>query len=121
MTDFSKITPANLISADTIMGTNVYNRDGEKLGEVESLMMDRISGRAVYAIMSFGGILGMGEKHHPLPWSTLKYDTGKKGYVVSIDAKNLKDAPSYDKVGTFDWTSDYGRRVDKYYDAPTAW
>ncbi len=59
-------------------------------------MLDKVSGQAIYAIMSFGGFLGMGEKHHPLPWSSLKYDTGKEGYVVDLDKKQLEGAPSYD-------------------------
>ncbi len=121
MTELTKITSATLISADDVTGTNVYNLAGEKLGEVDDVLIDKASGRAVYAILSFGGILGMGEKHHPLPWSTIKYDTLKGGYVVNLDKKNLKDAPSYAKDDKFDWTPDYGRRVDKYYNTPTFW
>ena len=121
MTDMTKITSATLIAADAVTGTNVYNPTGEKLGEVDDVMIDKVSGRAVYAIMSFGGFLGMGEKYHPLPWQTLKYDTAKGGYVVNLDKKRLEDAPNYDKEGKFDWTPDYGRTVDKYYGVPPIW
>lgn len=121
MTDTIKITKENLIAADAVTGTNVYNPSGDKLGQVDDVMIDKLSGRAVYAIMSFGGILGLGEKYHPLPWSTLKYDTNKGGYVVNLSKENLTNAPSYDRAEKFDWTPDYGRRVDEYYKTPTFW
>jgi hypothetical protein len=84
-------------------------------------MIDKVSGRAIYAVMSFGGFLGMGEKYHPLPWATLKYDAQKGGYVVNLDKKLLEGAPNYDSRSEFKWTPDYGRRVDSYYKVPTYW
>ena len=120
MTDLT-LTPKNLIAAERVTGTDVYNLKGDKLGTVEDIMIDKVSGRAIYAVMSFGGFLGIGDKHHPLPWSTLKYDTAKEGYVVDLDKDMLKDAPTYDDNESFAWTPDYGRRVDKYYDVPTYW
>ena len=75
----------SLISASKVTGTNVYNRQGEKLGSVYDVMLDKVSGRVAYAIMSFGGFLGMGENYHPLPWRALTYDTRQDGYVVDID------------------------------------
>ncbi len=110
-----------LISADKVEGTDVYNARGEKLGTVEDIMIDKVSGRAIYAIMSFGGCLGMGEKYHPLPWSALTYDETKGGYVVNLDKKMLEQAPTYDNVEDFQWTPDYGRQVDRYYNAPSYW
>jgi hypothetical protein len=71
--------------------------------------------------MSFGGFLGIGEKYHPLPWSTLNYDESKGGYVVNLDKKMLERAPTYDMDEDFHWTPDYGRQVDRYYSAPTYW
>jgi len=68
--------------------------------------------------MSFGDFLGMGEKFHPMPWATLKYDDQKGGYAVNLDKKRLEDAPTYDGGSEFTWTSDYGRTVDSYYKAP---
>ena len=110
-----------LIAADKVKGTNVYNTAGEKLGSVDDVMIDKSSGRAIYAVMSFGGCLGMGEKYHPLPWSTLKYDTEKSGYVVNLDKKQLQDAPNFDEGTAFTWTPEYGKRVDSYYNVPTYW
>ena len=121
MTEATAVTSGNLIGAGKVKGTNVYNAAGEKLGSVDDIMIDKVSGRAIYAVMSFGGFLGMGEKHHPLPWSTLKYDTAKGGYVVHLDKKQLQDAPNFDRATAFTWTPEYGRRVDSYYKVPTYW
>jgi sporulation protein YlmC with PRC-barrel domain len=120
MADETQITSGSLIPAEKVNGTNVYNRQGEKLGHVEDIMLDKISGRVCYAVMSFGGFLGMGEKHWPLPWSALTYDKGKEGFVVDIDKRRLENAPSYD-ADEFEWTPDYGRSVDRYYNVPTYW
>jgi hypothetical protein len=121
MTDATSITTGTLISAQKVKGTTVYNLAGEKLGSVNDIMIDKVSGRAIYAVMSFGGFLGMGEKFHPLPWATLKYDDQKGGYVVNLDKKLLQGAPTYDSGSEFKWTSDYGRTVDSYYKAPSYW
>jgi hypothetical protein len=71
--------------------------------------------------MSFGGFLGTGEKYHPLPWATLKNDARKGGYVVNLDKKLPEGAPNYDRGSAFDWTPDYGRKVDSYYKTPSYW
>ena len=89
-------TARNLIAAEKVEGTDVYNLQGEKLGTVDDIMIDKVSGKAIYAIMSFGGFLGIGEKYHPLPWSTLKYDESKGGYVVGLD-RICSKAPTHDQ------------------------
>ena len=121
MAEATSITSGTLIAAEKVKGTDVYSGAGEKLGSVEDIMIDKVSGRAIYAVMSFGGFLGMGEKHHPLPWATLKYDTQKGGYVVNLDKKQLEGAPNYDRDSEFKWTPDYGRKVDSYYNVPSSW
>ena len=80
MPDVMEITNGSLIAASKVNGTNVYNPAGDKLGSVEDIMLDKVSGRAIYAIMSFGGFLGLGEN---AAWSTLKYDTNRGGYRQS--------------------------------------
>src|ERR1700730_13328228 len=80
----------NLISADKVVGTTVYNRQGENLGSVYGLMLNKLNSRVAYAIMSFGGFLGMGESYHPLPWRVLTYDTRLGGYVVDLDRSRLE-------------------------------
>ena len=121
MIEATSITSGTLIAADNIKGTDVYNLAGDKLGMVDDIMVDKVSGRAIYAVMSFGGFLGMGEKYHPLPWATLRYDTQKAGYVVNLDKKQLEGAPNYDSDLDFKWTPEYGRSVDSYYKTPSYW
>ena len=108
-----------LISSDRAVGTAVYNRHGEHLGSVYNLMIDKYSGRVAYAVMSFGGFLGMGESYHPLPWRALTYDTRKGGYVVDVDRMRLEKAPSYMSSTAPNWSDrTYGHRVDDFYGVP---
>jgi hypothetical protein len=121
MADAISVSSGTLIAAGKVNGSKVYNLAGEHLGDIEDIMMDKVSGRAIYAVMSFGGFLGIGEKHHPLPWATLKYDMQKDGYVVDLDKQKLEGAPSYNHGGDFDWSRDYSRKVDSYYNVPAYW
>ena len=84
-----------LISSEDVEGTNVYDMKATKIGEVDHLMIDKISGRVTYAVMSFGGFLGLGHSHYPIPWGALKYDTKLDGYVTGISEQQLKDAPAF--------------------------
>jgi hypothetical protein len=119
MADVATNETSNLISADKVTGTTVYNRQGEKLGSVYDVMLNKRSGEVAYAIMSFGGFLGMGESYHPLPWRTLTYDTRMEGYVVDIDRNRLEGAPYYDARTEPDWSDRaYSRRIDEYYGYP---
>ena len=105
-----------LIASNKVEGTAVYDRQGERLGSVHNLMVDKRSGQVAYAVLSFGGFLGMGASYHPLPWKALTYDTGKGGYVVDIDKDRLRGAPSFAEGETPDWRDPaYGRGVDDYY------
>lgn len=106
----------DLIASNKVEGTAVYNRQGERLGDVYNFMVDKRSGQVAYAVMSFGGFLGMGESYHPLPWKALTYDTGMGGYVVDIDTDRLRGAPSYSASESPDWSDrTYGSRIDDYY------
>src|ERR1700683_3516772 len=107
----------NLISADKVVGTSVYNRQGENLGSVYGLMLNKLNGQVAYAIMSFGGFLGIGESYHPLPWKMLTYDPRRDGYVVDLDRSLLKAAPSFTRSNAPDWDT-YGKTVDEYYGVP---
>ena len=84
-----------LISSDKVEGTSVYNRNGENIGTINHLMIDKVSGQVEYAVMSTGGFLGIGESYHPLPWRILSYDTALGGYVVDLDRHRLEGAPTY--------------------------
>jgi hypothetical protein len=85
----------SLISADKVEGTAVYDPQGEKLGTVQTIMIDKLSGKGAYAVMSFGGFMGIGDRYHPLPWSVLTCDTQKGGYTVDLDRSTLETAPTY--------------------------
>lgn len=121
MSDMDKMTSGNLINAEKVHGTDVYNTQGEKLGEIEDLVLDKVDGRVQYAVLSFGGFLGFGDKRYPLPWGALKYDTLKSGYMVNLDKRQLENAPAFEADEPIDWTPDYGRRVDAYYKIPGGW
>ena len=105
-----------LIASNKVEGTAVYNRQGEKLGSVYNFMVGKRSGKVAYAVMSFGGFLGMGQSYHPLPWEVLTYDTNQGGYVVDLDKDRLTNAPSY-RAGEDPFASDplFGQRIDDYW------
>ena len=113
---------SNLIPSDKVEGTAVYNREGEKLGSIHSVMIDKISGKVAYAVMSFGGFLGMGDSYHPLPWHVLTYDTGQGGYVVDLDRNKLEEAPTYATSETPNWSDRrWGQQVHDYYGTRPYW
>jgi hypothetical protein len=82
-----------LIGSDKVDGTAVYGADQKKIGSVERVMIDKLSGKVAYAVISYGGFLGMGEDHNPTPWSNLKYDTNLGGYLVNLTKDQLEKAP----------------------------
>jgi sporulation protein YlmC with PRC-barrel domain len=92
-----------LIASDKVEGTSVYNGAGEKLGSIYNLMVDKRSGKVAYAVMSFGGFLGMGSDYHPLPWEQLSYDRSKGGYVVDLSREQLEAAPTYSDAEAAIW------------------
>ena len=105
----------HVISSDKVEGTLVYNARGDKLGSIDDLMIDKYSGNVRYAVMEFGGFLGMGTDRYPLPWSMLKYDTALEGYVVPVDKSQLEKAPRYSPTETPEYSDEYGRKVHDYY------
>ena len=113
---------ASVISAAKVTGTNVYSTDGDHLGEIQDVMIDKRSGKIAYAVLSFGGLLGIGQRYHPLPWATLKYDTRQGGYVVGINADQLEDAPTYGGNEMPAWGDRaYETRIHDYYKAVPYW
>jgi len=116
-TDTSDVHP--LILANRVTGTPVFNKAGERIGHIDDLSINRISGQIVYVIMSFGGFLGIGEKFHPLPWSILDYDPEQDGYVVPLDKGALEAAPTYDRYELAELGGPshqtYGEQIFGYY------
>ena len=111
----------SLIASDKVEGTAVYGTDQNKIGELERVMIDKLSGKVAYAVVSFGGFLGMGEDYYPLPWSTLKYDTSLGGYRVGFTKDQLEKAPKYSQSTGWNWNRENDRRVYDYYKAQPYW
>jgi hypothetical protein len=120
----NKIIPEthHLIASDRIEGTPVRRLDGEKIGTIQRLMVDKLSGNVAYAVLSFGGLLGMGEKHFPIPWARLKYDLAQEAYRLDLTDEELKSAPTYRADKEFDW-GDRSQEIviHSYYKTPNYW
>jgi len=86
-----------LMGADTLIGNDVCNRKGENIGDIKEIMLDTFSGKVCYAVLSFGGFLGMGEKLFAVPWDALKLDTEHKRFVLNMEKDRLEKAPGFDK------------------------
>ena len=110
-----------LIASDKVEGTAVYGSDQNKIGELERVMIDKLSGKVAYAVISFGGFLGIGEDYYPMPWSTLKYDTNLGGYRIGVTKDQLEKAPKYSENTGWSWNRDNDRRVYDYYKAEPYW
>ena len=113
---------ARLIASDKVEGTPVYRSNGERVGQIERIMIDKISGKVAYAVMSFGGFMGIGEDYYPLPWPLLTYNPRLDGYEVNIGEQQLKGAPKYSKHESWDWSdAARGRKLYAYYDITPLW
>jgi PRC-barrel domain protein len=93
----------DLIASDKVEGTPVYRSNGEQIGSIERIMIGKRSGKVGYAVMSFGGFMGIGEDYYPLPWSLLTYNERLGGYEVNITEQQLKGAPRYGQHENWDW------------------
>ena len=103
------------ISSRKVAGTAVYNANGDKLGSIDDVIIDKLSGQVRYAALEFGGFLSVGMDRYPIPWSMLKYDTRFDGYVVPLRKEQLEKAPRYGQSSMPEYTDDYGRKVHDYY------
>ena len=103
------------ISAARVKGSTVYNSAGESIGHVEDVILDKMSDRILFAVLGFGGFLGIGEKYHDVPWSLLDYSKERGGYVVPLSKDALKAAPVYDMAELLKDDGAIGRHVDTYY------
>ncbi len=111
----------NLIGSDKVEGTAVYGPDDRKIGSIERVMIDKISGRVSYAVLGFGGFLGLGNDHYPLPWESLKYDTRIGGYRTGITEDQLRGAPHYASESEWNWGDVVRTRsLNDYYGVPIA-
>lgn len=105
---------ASLISSEKVEGTAVYDPAGTWLGSIQSVMIDKLSGQVSYAVLSFGGFLGLGKKFFPVPWSQLRYEPSKEGYVTTITEGRLSSAPAYDDMESWD-DHDWRDSLERHY------
>lgn len=114
--DLSPGPGPRLMGADTLLGNDVYNNRDEDLGDIKEIMLDMQSGRVAYAVLSFGGFLGVGEKLFAVPWNALKLDTVNKRFVLDVDKERLSNAPGFDKD---DWPDmqdpTWSQEIHAYY------
>jgi len=104
-----------LISSRRIEGTPVYDPRGKKLGTIDTVMIDKSAGKVVFAVMSFGGLLGRHDDLYPLPWNMLAYDTARGGYVVDLDEASVKSAPRYRTGDEPLFDPAYGEKIHFHY------
>jgi sporulation protein YlmC with PRC-barrel domain len=112
----------NVLSTTAVIGDSVVNRTGETLGKIEELMLDLETGRVAYAVLSFGGFLGMGEKLFAIPFEALKLDASREHFTLDVNKDKLKNAPGFDKnhpPQASDRT--WGAEVYKFYGYKPYW
>ena len=119
MTNATAHPDHRLISSEDVQGTDVYGMGDEVIGQIDHLLIEKVSGLVAYAVMSFGGFLGLAHSHYPIPWSALKYDTGVGGYRTGITEQQLKDAPTFSDNSWHD--RDWETRTHQHYGARFYW
>jgi hypothetical protein len=113
--------PSNVIAAKKVQGTPVTNPQGENLGEIEDVVIDKLDGTVRYAVLSFGGFLGMGDKLFALPWEVLHYNEGQGAYVINVDKETLQNAPGFEEDDWPDMTDpSWTDRLRRHYNLPEA-
>jgi sporulation protein YlmC with PRC-barrel domain len=121
----TRTTPTNyrrVMSASTLTGDKVVNSAGEDLGKIQDIMLDTPTGRVAYAVLSFGGFLGMGDKLFAIPWDKLSLDEANKQFVLNIDKTKLQQAPGFDKDNWPDMADpSWGSRIYSYYGSHPYW
>jgi len=114
--------PWNLIRGNTFIGADVQNPQGQNLGDIKDIVIDRVSGRMAYAVVSFGGFLGMGEKLFAVPWGAFSQKADKDTFVLDVDKERLKNAPGFDahnwpQMASREWVIS----LYSYYNVPPYW
>lgn len=115
----SSESPSALVSSTDVVGTSVYSQSGDHIGSIDSVMIDKVSGKIAYAVMAFGGVLGIGADHYPVPWGKLRYSVTEGGFVTDLTAEQLEGAPARRD----NWTTDreWERDTYTYYGVPFYW
>ncbi|WP_230532616.1 PRC-barrel domain-containing protein [Microvirga roseola] len=111
-----------LIESDRVEGTAVYDFDGNHIGTIKRVMIEKVSGRVAYAVMSFGGFLGLGSEEYAIPWSVLDYDTELEGYRTALTEEDVRHAPSFSRDQGSDWSDPQrDRELHDYYGVTYYW
>jgi len=105
-----------IVNAEDVIGVDVQNSQGDNLGKIEALMLNKLQGRVEYVVLSFGGFLGMGDKLFAMPWSIFSYEPNRDCFVIAIDKETLKNSPGFDKNHWPDMSNTaWGNTIHKYY------
>lgn len=124
LTQEDTLTPKkhSLVASDRVEGTPVRRPNGEKVGTIQRVMIDKLSGKVAYAVLSFGGFIGIGQKHLPIPWERLQYDRDREAYQLDLSEEELSQAPAYEADEEFDW-GDRSQEIEihNYYRTPHYW
>ena len=110
----------DLIGSDKVEGTDVRRPNGDQIGTIRRVMIDKRSGKVGYAVMSFGGFLGIGEDYFPVPWERLTYNEKLDAYELDISDDDLRAAPRFTDEASYDWSRAEGRRISDFYGVPYA-
>jgi len=114
--------PHTLIASDRVEGTPVRRLSGEKIGIIQRLMIDKVTGNVAYAVLTFGGFLGMGRKHFPVPWTRLKFDPAAETYLLDLTDEEVRHAPTFEEDVEFDWGDRrHETAIHNYYKVPHYW
>jgi len=115
-TDIETDETVDLIASNKVEGTAVYDRNGDRLGTIYNFMVDKVNGQVEYAVLSFGGLFGLGSDYYPLPWDRLTYDDELGGYQIDLVKEDLEEAPRYSADQEPAYNRDFNERIDTFYD-----
>jgi len=116
------VTGKPLIESDRVEGTYVYDPQGNNIGSIKRLMIEKIGGKVAYAVMAFDTFLGMGGEEYAIPWSKLDYDTSLGGYRTDITEEQLRGSPIFYRDRDYDWSDrDRERELHDYWRTPYYW
>jgi len=110
---------SELITSDRVRGTRVLSADGQGVGEIDHLVIDKITGKVAYAVMKFGGFMGLDGDFFPIPWKKLTYDPSREAYVTDVSESKVKAAPTYEKANLHDRAE--AERIHNHYEVPFYW
>ncbi len=110
---------SELITSDRVRGTRVLSEGGDNVGEIDHIVIDKVTGKVAYAVVKFGGFMGLDGEFYPIPWKALSYDTGREAYLTQITEAKVKSAPSYDKANLHD--REEAQRIHNHYEVPFYW